>query len=630
MILAYDPQMPEPNQPQPADSGAGSAEIMYAVAPTDCTVVAVAVSVGDTVVEGATVAVVEMMKIEHLVAAPASGVVESVSAEAGDVVSKGHNIASIRARAVVDRFSSVKSFPSRETRSDLSELLRRRRLLDDDARPDAITGIHARGRRSARENLDDLVDPGSFQEYGRFMFAAQTGRRDVDDLMANTPGDGIIGGLATINGDLFEDAKCAVMSYDYTVMAGTQGFRGHEKKDRLLEIVDRIACPVVLFAEGGGGRPGDTDQPWLAGLHLMSFSWMSRLSGLVPSVAIVSGYCFAGNAALAAVCDLIIATPDANLGMAGPAMIEGGGLGVHAPSDIGPVNVQTANGVIDIVANDEAHAVAVAKKYLGYFQGDLHEWDTHLQTEMRTIVPENRKRSYDVRRAIELLSDVDSTMELRPSFGRSVVTVLGRLEGRPVGVLANDPRHLGGAIDADSADKAARFAQLCDAFGLPLISLCDTPGFMVGPEAERTAQVRHFGRMFVVGASLTIPTVAVVLRKAVGLGAMAMVGGSFHANLLSVAWPTGEFSGMGIEGAVTLGARRQLEAIADPAERSALWKQLVAEMYNKSSALNAAVHGEIDDVIDPAETRDRLAALLGSIDRRAKSASPARPMIDTW
>ena len=615
-----------PDLPDVNDRCEPMSDLHAATAPTDCTVVVINAAVGDTVRMGATVAIVEMMKIEHLVTAPVDGTVESIAVEAGQVLTSGQILLEV-ARGHVGTEEIDDGSPDQAVeRADLRELEERRALLTDDARPDAVAKIHSRGRRTARENLDDLVDPGSFDEYGGFMYAAQRKRRDVDDLMANTPGDGIIGGLGQVNGDLFEDAACAVMSYDYTVLAGTQGFRGHEKKDRLLEVVDRLECPLILFAEGGGGRPGDTDQPWIAGLHLMSFAWMARLSGRVPSIAIVSGRCFAGNAALAAVADVIIATEDANLGMAGPAMIEGGGLGVFAPEDIGPVDVQTENGVIDILVPDDAAAVAAAKRYLSYFQGSLSDWERHDQSAMRDVVPENRKRIYDVRRAVELLADVGSVTELRPTFGRSIVTALARLEGRPVGIIANDPGHLGGAIDSDSADKASRFMQLCDGHGLPLVSLCDTPGFMVGPEAERTAQVRHFGRMFVTGASLTVPLVSIILRKAVGLGAMAMAGGSFHGTLLSAAWPTGELSGMGIEGAVTLGARRQLEAIEDPDERAKAYDEKVAAMYEFSKAMNGASHGEIDDVIDPAETRARIANIL----RAAPSTSGDRPMIDTW
>ena len=418
------------------------------------------------------------------------------------------------------------------------------------------------------------------------------------------------------------------MSYDYTVLAGTQGHRGHQKKDRLFEICERLRLPLVLFAEGGGGRPGDTDVSTVAGLNVPSFAALARLSGLVPTIAVVSGRCFAGNAALAGVCDVIIATLDANLGMAGPAMIEGGGLGVFAPEEIGPVDVQTANGVIDLLVDDDAAAVSAAKHYLSFFQGRVQTWASGDQGELREVIPENRKRVYDVREVIRLLTDRGSPLELRPTFGEGMITTLARIEGRPVGILANNPLHLGGAIDANGADKASRFMQLCDGHGLPILFLCDTPGFMVGPDAEKQAQVRRFGRMFVVGASLTVPFATVVLRKAVGLGAQAMAGGSFHAPLMTVAWPTGEVSGMGIEGAVTLGARRELEAIEDRAERAAAYDARVQASYQRSRALNAAAHHEFDDVIDPADTRRRIVNLLRSAPPE-RDRTP-RPHIDTW
>ncbi len=596
--------------------------------PTDCTVVDVAVNAGTPVATDTVVAIVEMMKIEHLVRAPEAGVVTEMRVEPGQVLKAGTVIAILTPGKAVTE-SPNDAAPVAADRADLAELRARRNLLNDDARPEAVAKVHARGRRTARENLADLVDEGSFQEYGSFMYAAQKGRRNVEDLIANTPGDGIVGGLATVNADLVGESRAhvAVMSYDYTVLAGTQGFRGHEKKDRLLSVAHQLEVPLILFAEGGGGRPGDTDTPFLAGLQLNTFAWIAKLSGHVPTVAIVSGRCFAGNAALAGVCDVIIATPDVNLGMAGPAMIEGGGLGTFQPEDIGPIDVHIANGVVDLAADDEAHAVELTKQYLSYFQGRLEHWDAPNQDAMRDIVPENRKRVYEVRDAIHTLADVDSVLELRPAWGRSIVTALARLEGRPVGIMANDPAHLGGAIDSDAADKGARFMQLCDAHGLPIVSLCDTPGFMVGPAAEETAQVRHFGRMFVVGASLNVPFVTVILRKAVGLGAMAMTAGSMHAALLAVAWPTGEVSGMGIEGAVKHGARRELDAIDDPTQRANRYDELVARMYENSKALNAAAHNEIDDVIDPADTRRRVVQVLVAAPEVNRKG---RPMIDSW
>lgn len=605
-------------------------DLSLAAATSDCTVVQVRVSTGDDVAAGTVLAVVEVMKIEQMILAAVDGTVASIEVEVGDVLGKGDAIATIRPGAVDVTAPEADTDLDLGIRPDLAELMTRRTMLTDDARPDAVAKVHRRGRRTARENVDHLIDAGSFEEYGGLMYAAQTARRSRDDLIANTPADGIVGGIGRINGDQFDDdrSSCVVMSYDYTVLAGTQGYRGHQKKDRLLDIGRRLGLPHVIFAEGGGGRPGDTDVPTIAGLTVPSFAAISRLSGEVPLVAVVSGRCFAGNAALAGVCDVIIATPDANLGMAGPAMIEGGGLGVVRPEDIGPVDVQTANGVIDILVDDDAAAVETARRYLSYFQGSLDDWAAHDQLQLRPVVPEHRKQAYDVRDVVRLLSDVDSVLELRPQYGAGMITSLTRLEGRPVGILANNPLHLGGAIDAEGADKAARFMQLCDGHGLPLVLLCDTPGFMVGPAAEEQAQVRRFGRMFVVGASLTVPFATIVLRKAVGLGAQAMAGGSFHEPLATLAWPTGEVSGMGIEGAVTLGARKELEAIEDQAERQEAYEARVDAMYERSKAINAAAHHELDDVIDPAETRSRLVNLFRATPQQNQRAT--RPHIDTW
>jgi acetyl-CoA carboxylase carboxyltransferase component len=401
------------------------------------------------------------------------------------------------------------------------------------------------------------------------------------------------------------------MSYDYSVLAGTQGHMNHRKTDRLLELVDRERLPLVMFAEGGGGRPGDTDTTSVAGLDVPTFRLTARLSGRVPLVAIVSGYCFAGNAALAGACDVIIATPEASLGMGGPAMIEGGGLGVVAPGAVGPMSVQVPNGVVDLLVPDEPAAVAAARRYLSYFRPRDEGAAEHAeQRVLRHLIPENRVRSYNVRPVIEALCDTGSVLELRAGFGVGVITALARLDGHAVGLLVNNPRHLGGAIDGDAADKATAFLRLCEAHRLPVVSLVDTPGFMVGPEAERTAIVRRFGAMFVAGARLTVPVCAVVLRKAYGLGAMAMTAGDLRRPAITVAWPTGEFGGMGLEGAVRLGYRKELEAIEDPAGRRARYEQLVAEQYTRGKAVSTAMAFEIDDVIDPAGTRAVLAGVL--------------------
>jgi acetyl-CoA carboxylase carboxyltransferase component len=587
------------------------------------------------------VIVLESMKMEHEVVAASTGKVNAVAVRPGDAVSAGDQLLLIEDGDVVDTTAvEDSSVDPGAVRADLAEVLERQALTRDDARPDAIRRRHDRGHRTARENIDDLCDPGSFAEYGSLVLAAQGDRRSQEDLIRNTPADGFICGLGQVNAGLFgaEASRAVVASYDYTVLAGTQGVQGHRKKDRLFELVERFELPLVLFAEGGGGRPGDTAAPQVSGLETMAFALFGRLSGLVPLVGVVSGRCFAGNAALLGCCDVIIATEDASIGMAGPALIEGGGLGQFRPEDIGPAPVQSGNGVIDVLVADEAGAVAAAKQYLGYFQGPLETWSCPDQALLRAVVPEDRVRVYDMRAAVTGLADTGSVLELRAGWGPGIITALARLEGLPIGIVANNPAHLGGAIDADGADKAARFVQLCDAFDLPLLFLCDTPGFMVGPEAERTAQVRHFARMFVIGGSITVPHVTVVLRKGYGLGAQAMACGSFRAPVLTVAWPTGEIGGMGLEGAVRLGFRRELEAEAEPDARQALYERLVASAYRNGKALRAATQFEIDDVIDPADTRSRVLAVLrsagaataGNLPVWRRTAGKKRPCVDAW
>jgi acetyl-CoA carboxylase carboxyltransferase component len=513
-------------------------------------------------------------------------------------------------------------------RADLRAVRERHELGLDAARPEAVAKRHERGRRTTRENLAELLDPGSFIEYGPLLFAAQERRRAREELIARTPADGLVAGIGEVDG-----MRCVAMSYDYTVLAGTQGMRGHQKKDRLFELAERRRTPVVLFAEGGGGRPGDVDMPIVAGLDCRAFNLFARLSGLVPLVGIASGNCFAGNAALLGCCDVTIATEDSSIGMGGPAMIEGGGLGVYEPAEVGPIDVQDANGVVDLRVTDDRAAVAAARRYLSYFGDPMPVAGVRVpdQKRLRELVPERRRQIYDVRTVLDGLFDEGSVLELRRGFGAGIVTALARVDGRALGVIANHPPHLGGAIDSDGADKAARFMQLCDAFELPVLFLCDTPGFMVGPAVERTATVRHFARMFVIGANLTVPTGTIVLRKGYGLGAQAMAAGGFKAPLFTVGWPTSEFGGMGLEGAVRLGMKRELEAIADEEERERVFKATVAAAYEHGQGVNMAAYGEIDDVIDPADSRRWIATLFdASSGQWRRRDGKKRPNIDAW
>ncbi len=558
--------------------------------------------------------VLEAMKMQHVLAAPHRLHTVRILVTPGQVVATGDPLVVFcRTDAGEDVESSLAAVDLDRSRADLEEVRARHRLTLDEGRELAVGKRHKQGRRTARENIADLVDAGSFVEYGALAIAAQRSRRSEEDLIVSTPADGLVAGLATIGADRFGSnaAEAVVVSYDYTVLAGTQGMRNHAKTDRVFGLAARKRIPVVLFAEGGGGRPGDTDLGNISGLDVPTFRMLAGLSGRVPLVSIVSGRCFAGNAALAGVCDVIIATPDANIGMGGPAMIEGGGLGVYPPEAIGPIDVQRRNGVVSLVARDEAHAVSLAKRYLGYFQGKVEGWQAPDPRLARQVVPENRLRAYDVHRAIESIVDVGSALELRADYGVGIVTALVRIEGVAYGLIANSSHHLGGAIDAEASDKATDFLMLCESFRLPVISLCDTPGFMVGPDAESQASVRRFGRMFLAGARLTVPLGMIILRKGYGLGAMAMAGGSFHAPEFTIAWPTGEIGGMGLEGAVRLGFSKELAAAADDIERQELFDRLVQAAYQHGKALRSATTFELDDVIDPAESRAWITRLPG-------------------
>jgi acetyl/propionyl-CoA carboxylase alpha subunit len=606
---------------------------LAAVAPMQGSVVAIDVAEGEQVHAGQQIAVLEAMKMEHIVKAETSGIVRLIAAARGDVLAFGQTLLYLEPAEVdAAHHGGEEETDLDRLRPDLEETLMRHAIGLDTQRPDAVSKRRKTGQRTARENIDDLCDAGSFIEYGALALAAQRRRRSIEELIRISPADGLVAGIGSVNGAQFGDDKsrCMVMSYDYTVFAGTQGMMNHKKTDRMFQLAQEWKLPVVLFAEGGGGRPGDTDAMLVAGLDVMSFINFARLSGLVPRVGIVSGRCFAGNAAFLGCCDVIIATENSTIGMGGPAMIEGGGLGVFQPEEVGPVSMQAPNGVIDVVVRDEEEAVRVAKQYLSYFQGTLAEWECADQRELRRLIPENRLRSYDIRKVIETLADRDSVLELRRQFGTGIITALVRIEGRPFGLIANNSMHLGGAIDADAADKAARVMQLCDAFDLPIVSLCDTPGFMVGPDAESTAMVRHVSRMFVTAGSIDVPFFTIVMRKGYGLGAQAMAGGSFHAPFFTVAWPSGEFGAMGLEGAVRLGYRKELEAVADLDERKAMFEKMVAQSYEQGKAINMASFLEIDDVIDPKESRRWLLRGLRSCPPPAARAGKKRPFIDTW
>ncbi|UTD27835.1 carboxyl transferase domain-containing protein [Bradyrhizobium sp. WD16] len=602
-------------------------------APLQGTVVAVSVAEGDSVRPGQQLAVIEAMKMEHIITALQGGVVRGIAARPGMTLMKDDPVLFIEPAEVAVEGSSTEAVADLDAiRPDLAEMMARQGFTLDGNRPEAVARRRKTNQRTARENIAALVDEDSFIEYGSLAIAAQRARRSHDDLIRNTPADGLVAGLASVNGAEFapDKARCMVVAYDYTVLAGTQGQRNHKKQDRMFRLAEELKTPVVLFAEGGGGRPGDTERLGVTGLDVPTFGQFAKLSGLVPLVGVVSGRCFAGNAALLGCCDVIIAARDSSIGMGGPAMIEGGGLGVYQPEEVGPSGVQASNGVIDVLVEDEIEAVAAAKQYLSYFQGPLAHWQAPDQRLLRRVIPENRLRVYEIRNVIETLADAGSVLELRRQFGIGIVTAFIRIEGQPFGLIASNPKHLGGAIDAEAGDKAAHFVQLCDAFDIPVVSLCDTPGFMVGPEAEKTALVRHVSRMFLTGASISVPYFTVVLRKGYGLGAQAMAGGGFHAQTFTISWPTGEFGGMGFEGAVRLGYRKEMEAIEDPVARDKFFCDMVAKFYETGKAINIASVLEIDQVIDPVDTRRWIMGGLRAWPKPPARTERKRPCIDAW
>ncbi len=637
-LFAYDQATKAAETARPnADTAASAPQTgpegaIGVVAPIQGTIVSIDVAEGDEVLRGQQVAVIEAMKMEHVLRSGTSGVVRQVTMAAGDTIREGYPLVFVDGAEGGEAADAAEEIDPDYIRPDLEENIRRHAYTLDENRPEAVARRRRFGFQTPRENIEQLVDPGSFKEYWPLIVARQHQKYSDEKLREYTPADGVVAGTASINGDLFDDehSRAMVLSYDYTVLAGTQGGRNHYKQDRLFDLANRFRLPLVFFTEGGGGRPGDDYTGPRVAFDTFTFTQFSKLSGLIPLVGVNNGRCFAGNTALLACCDVIIATEASTIAMGGPAMIEGGGLGVYTPEEVGPMSFQVPNGVVDILVKDEEAAVETTKKYLSYFQGPVSGWEARDQRPLRHVIPENRLRLYDMQEILRTLADKGSVLEIRPKFGIGVITAFIRVEGKPMGVIANNPHHLAGAIDSDGADKGARFLQLCDAFDIPVLSLMDCPGIMVGPDHEKTALVRHCARMFNTGANLSAPLFGVVVRKAYGLGVQAMCGASSLVGFFTVGWPTAEFAGMNIEGAVKLGYRKELAAIEDPEERRLEFERRVEASYERAKAVNAAAGGGLDDVIDPAETRSWIAESMKRLPPAPPRTGKKRPFIDTW
>lgn len=490
-----------------------------------------------------------------------------------------------------------------------------RRATLDDARPEAIARQHGRGRWTARERITALFDPETFVEYGQL---AQPQRRSLGDA----PADGLVMGVGLVDG-----VSVCAFTYDYTVMGGSQSPRNHRKMDRMMEVTERNRWPVVFWSEGGGARASELHYD---GGMVTTFVQLARLSGLVPIVTILSGPSFAGQANIAGTSDVIIATEDSTLGLSGPPLVMSATGELLTPHELGPMSMHERIGTVEIVVDDEAEALAAARKYLSYFTAvdSPPTVGAADQTPLRTMVPENPRRAYDVRKIVTILADEGSVTELRPMFGRCLSTSLCRIDGRVVGVLANNPMFGAGAIDAEGSAKFSRHIELCNAYDIPLLFLCDTPGFMIGTAAEATALVRHSARTLMALSAADVPILTVILRKAYGLGYYAMGSDALAPDII-VGWPTAEFGGMGLEGAVNIVYRDELEAAPDDTERREIRTRRVAEWKERNTGLEFARAFLIDDIIDPAETRDLIARMLATLPAPLPREGRKHP-IDPW
>ena len=602
----FEPQAVVAQQAEQAVGPEGSVGL---VAPMQGTIVGIGVSLGDEVRIGQAVAVVEAMKLQHDIHADRNGVVCAVSMSEGDVVREGYPIVFIHETDVEGgAIAGDAGVDLDHIRGDLEEVNNWIDRTLDASRADAVTALHTQGRRTPRENLDDLLDAGSFREFG--------------PPAAGSAAGGTIMGFGGVNADLVgvERSRVAVVHSNYEAAAYSHG---HYRQEQVHELVHDWRVPLVLFAEGEGLPYGNVGG---VGMDASVFADFAKLSGLVPLVGVNTGNSFAGNAALLACCDVIIATENSTIGINGPTVTQASGMGKHSAADLGSMAFQVENGNVDILVEDDAAAVRAVKQYLSYFQGPLADWEAPDQRRMRHIIPENRVRAYEMRDIIDTLADVDSVLEIRKEFGIGVITAFIRVEGRPMGVVANNPAHLAGAVDSPGADKGARFFQLCDAFDIPVVVFMDCPGIMVGPDHERTALVRHSVRLFNIGANCTAPMFGIMVRKAYGLGVQAMIGGASSVPFLTVAWPTAEFAGMNIDGAVKLSARRELAAIEDPEERKAAYERRVAQGYESARAINSGARY----VIDPADTRSFIARGMMSLPPTPPRSAKKRPYVDTW
>jgi acetyl-CoA carboxylase carboxyltransferase component len=495
----------------------------------------------------------------------------------------------------------------------------------DQARPRTVERQHALGKMTARERIALLLDEGRFEESGALV---EPGRETFDTENLEAPGDGVITGFGEIEG-----RPVAICAFDFTIVGGSNGARGEFKVLRVAAQCLQHGYPLIMLLDGGGHRiqEGLDSRHFARGTPI--FQSFADLSGWVPIVAAVMGPGFAGPSNFAALADFVTMVENTStMGIAGPALVKAATGETVTKDDLGGAKIQADEaGIADLAACDDAAAVVAIKRYLSYLPSNAGLPAPRIQSAdpidrrdetLLTIVPENTRRAYDMRRVVKAIADEDSIFEIKPTYARNIFTGFCRMEGRPVGIIANQPLHMGGTLTAGACEKGAHFISLCDAFGIALLYLIDVPGFMVGTMAEKTGLARRSGRLIFELGQATVPRISVVIRKGYGLAYIAMAGGrSFDADLC-VAWPTAEICAMSVEGAVDVAYRKAIEqATKDP---TVYRNALIERFRSQLGSLRAVEAYGIDDVIDPRDTRRVvITALRRTGDRKA--ATPRSP-----
>jgi acetyl-CoA carboxylase carboxyltransferase component len=473
---------------------------------------------------------------------------------------------------------------------------------------EAIAKQHAEGKLTVRERVARLFDPGSFQEIGLLATHA-----NISSAMKgrDTPADGVVTGFGKING-----RPASLIAYDFTVMAGSMGRTAEVKCNRAREIALSKRMPMIWLIDSAGARIQEAIGSTFAGSGFL-FREESIMSGVVPMVAAMMGPGAAGTAYIPALADFVpMVKGTSHMALGGPPLVKAVVGEDISAEELGGSKVHTEiSGVADLEVADDAECIDVIKEYLGYFPGSNLEQPPvascddpadRMDPALLSIVPDSARRAYDMKKVVAAIVDGGRLFEIKPGWAKNLITCLARLGGRPVGIVANQPLVLGGALDVDAADKAARFIMLCDAFHLPLVFLQDVPGFMVGSKVERQGIIRHGAKMLYAVSEATVPKVTVVVRKAYGAGYFVMCGKAYEPDLI-VAWPTAEISVMGPEGGTNIIFRKEIAAASDPDAERARRIEEFRKLINPYIAAGGAL---IDDVIDPRETRPVLIRAL--------------------